>query len=196
MLRCVVLCCVLWVVCVRCGVWCVVCDNTSPCVRSIRPRVYQHHALQTICSATFPPFLSCSFFFLLFFYDDAMRVTTTQGQRPPRQQHVDNTTPHPTTQPATTRDTRHDTAPHNKKTKTHTYAHMYMYLYVYMYIWCSCTCRCHFSHFSRKKRSLEHVPSMMCTVPSLGPSTMVECSIPDTSADMTNPHSGKTVNQK
>ena len=25
-----------------------------------------------------------------------------------------------------------------------------------------------FAHFSRKKRSLEHVPSMMCTVPSLG----------------------------
>ena len=48
---CVVLCCV--VVCVRCGVWCVVCDtlknsvcplNTSPCVRSKRPRVYWHHA--------------------------------------------------------------------------------------------------------------------------------------------------------
>ena len=83
------------------------------------------NTLQTICSATFTPVLSCSFFFL-FFYDDAMRGTTTQRQRPPRQRHVDNTTPHHTTpnQPTTMRDTRHDTAPHNKKTKTHTYTHM------------------------------------------------------------------------
>ena len=95
--------------------------------------IRNRNSLQTICSATFAPLLSCSFFFPLFFYDDAMRMTTTQGQRPPRQRHVDNT-PHPTTQPTTTRDTRHDTAPHNKKTKTHTYTHMYMYLYVYMHM--------------------------------------------------------------
>ena len=46
-----VCCCVL--VCVVCAVWCVACDtmknsvcplNTSPCVRSKRPRVYRHHA--------------------------------------------------------------------------------------------------------------------------------------------------------
>ena len=69
------------------------------------------NTLQTNCSATFAPFLSCSFFLSLFFYDAAMRGTTTQGQRPQQQRHVDNTTPHPTTQPTTTRDTRHDTAP-------------------------------------------------------------------------------------
>ena len=65
------------------------------------------NTLQTICSATFAPFLSCSLFFFLFFYDDAMRRTTTQGQRPPRQRYVDNTTPHPTTQPPN--DARHTT---------------------------------------------------------------------------------------
>ena len=57
------------------------------------------NTLQTICSATFAPFLSFFPFFFLFFYDDAMRGTTTQGQRPPRQRHVDNTTPHHTQPP-------------------------------------------------------------------------------------------------
>ena len=46
--------------------------------------IRNRNTLQTICSATFAPFLSCSFFLSLFFYDDAMRGTTTQGQRPPR----------------------------------------------------------------------------------------------------------------
>ena len=86
--------------------------------------------LQTICSATFAPFLSCSFFFFPFFYDDAMRGTTTQGQR----HHDDNTTHTQPPNHPTTRDTRHDTAPRNQKTKTHTYTHMYMYLFVYMYM--------------------------------------------------------------
>ena len=128
--------------------------------------IRNRNTLQTICYATFAPFLSRSFFFVLFFYDDAMRGTTTQGQRPPRQRHVDNTTPHPT-QPTTTRDKRHDTAPHHKKTKTHTYTHMHMYLHVHMhmsvFMYMSVSC---FAHFSRKNR-LEHVPSMMCTVSSL-----------------------------
>ena len=97
--------------------------------------IRNRNTLQTICSATFAPFLSCSYFFFLFFYDDAMRWTTTQGQRPPRQRHVDNTTPHPTT--------RHHTT---KKTKTHTYTHMYMFIYVYMYMSVP-----FFAHFSRKK---------------------------------------------
>ena len=113
------------------------------------------NTFQTICSASFAPFLSCSFFFFLFFFDDAMRGTTTQGQRPPRQRHVDNntphhttphhTTPHHTTQPPnqqrTTR-TRHDTAPHNKKHKdTHVHAHacffhvLFLYLFLNMYVY-------------------------------------------------------------
>ena len=91
-------------------------------------------ALQTICSATFAPFLSCSFFLFLFFYDDAMRETTTQGQRPPRQRHVDNTTPHQTTQPTTTRDTRRDTATHNKKKDTHVHAHVHVSVCVYVHV--------------------------------------------------------------
>ena len=96
--------------------------------------IRNRNTLQTICSATFAPFLSCSFFFL-FFYDDAMRGTTTQGQRPPRQRHVDNTTPHPTTQPTTTRDTRHDTAPHNKKNKdTQVHAHVHVSVCVYVHV--------------------------------------------------------------
>ena len=95
-----------------------------------------------------------------------------------------HTTPHPTTHPTTTRDTRHDTAPHNKKTKTHTYTHMYMSMSHILFI----------SH--EKKNGLEHVPSMMFTVPSFWPSTMVERSILDTSADMTNHTAGKTVYQK
>ena len=71
------------------------------------------NTLQTIRSATFAPFLSCSFFFL-FFYDDATRGTTTQGQRAPNQQRR-----------ATHAMTRHPT---QQKKKTHTYTHMYMYL--------------------------------------------------------------------
>ena len=116
--------------------------------------IRNRNTLQTICSATFAPFLCCSFFFFPSSYDDAMRGTTTQGQRPPRQRQVDNTTPHPTTQPTTTRDTRHDTAPHNKKTKTHTYTHMYMSMSLILLM----------SH--EKKSGLEYVPSMMCTVPN------------------------------
>ena len=98
--------------------------------------IRNRNTLQTICSATFAPFLSCSPFFFLFFCDDAMRGTTTQGQRPPRQRHVDNTTPHPTTQPTTTRDTRHDTAPHHKKKNkdSHVHAHVHVSACVYVHV--------------------------------------------------------------
>ena len=61
-----------------------------------------------------------------------MRGTTTQGQRPPRQRHIDNTTPHRTTQPTTTRDTRRDTAPHNKKKDTHVHAHVHVCVYAHV----------------------------------------------------------------
>ena len=74
---------------------------------------------------------------LLFFYDDAMRGTTTQGQRPPRQRHVDNTTPHPTTQPTTTRDRRHDMSRHHtqKKNKdTHVHAHVHVSVCVHVHV--------------------------------------------------------------
>ena len=92
-----------------------------------------------------------------------MRGTTTQGQRPSRQRHVDNTTPHTTTQPTTTRDTRRDTAPHNKKKDTHVHAHVHVSVCICT-CRCSCTCRCvTFCSVLTKKRSLEHVPSMMCT---------------------------------
>ena len=106
--------------------------------------IRNRNTLQTICSATFAPFLSCSFFFFLFYDDDALTRTTTQRQRPPRQRHVDNTTPHPTTQPTTTRDTRHDTAPHNKK-KRHTRTRT-----CFCTCMCTCTCRCHFCSFLTK----------------------------------------------
>ena len=81
------------------------------------------NTLQTICFSDLRAislllFSSSSF---LFFYDDAMRG--------------DHDTRTKSTQPTTTTDTRHDTAPHNKNNKgTHTYTHMYMYLYVYMYM--------------------------------------------------------------
>ena len=40
----------------------------------------------------------------------------------------------------------------------------------------ACTCRCHcFAHFRTRKRSLEHVRSMICAVRSLSLSTMVSC---------------------
>ena len=59
----------------------------------------------------------------------------------------------------------------------------------------SCVCVCVYvhvgAHISQEEHVPEHVPSMMCTVPSLWPSTMVECSILDTSADMTNRTAGK-----
>ena len=90
------------------------------------------NTLQTFCSATFAPFLSCSFIFL-FFYDDAMRGTTTQGQ------------PHPTSQPTTTRDTPRDTAPHNNKKDTHTRTRTCTCICMCMCTCrCSCTCQCHF----------------------------------------------------
>ena len=144
------------------------------------------NTLQTICSATFAPFLSCSFFFNFYM------TMQWEGPRPKDKDHHDNdmsTTPHHTQPPNQQRRATHDMTRHTttKKTKTHTHTHMYMYLYVYMYMsvfmYMSVS---FFAHFSRKKRSLEHVPSMMCTVPSLWPSTMVERSIFDTSADMTN----------
>ena len=95
-------------------------------------------------------FLALSFSF--YFHDDATRGTTTQGQRPPRQRHVDKTTPHPTTQPphqpTTTRDTRHDMAPHSKKqrhTRTRTCTCICM---------CICTCRCHFLLISHERNAV------------------------------------------
>ena len=109
---------------------------------------------------------SCSFLFFLFFYDQTMKGTTTQGQRPPRQRHVDHTTNHPTNQQ---RRATHDmTQHHTTKTRRHTRTRTCT---------CTCTCICNvgvhvhvgviFCSFLTKKRSLEHVPSMMCTVPSL-----------------------------
>ena len=72
--------------------------RTCPTRRSIIERsalarcylliIRSRNTLQTICSATFAPFLSCYFFFFLFFYDDAMtgisrtRTTTTMTGRP------------------------------------------------------------------------------------------------------------------
>ena len=106
-------------------------------------------------------------FLLLFFYDDAMRGTTTQGQRPPRQRHVDSTTPHPTTQPTTTRDTRHDTARHEKKKDTHVHAHVHVSVCVNVHVGVHVHVGFTFLLISHEKRSLEHVPSMMYTVPSL-----------------------------
>ena len=58
------------------------------------------------------------------------------------------------------------------------YVHIIVYVYVYMHM--------SVFIFLTKKRSLEHVPSMMCTVPSVWPSTMVESSILYKSVDMTD----------
>ena len=87
-----------------------------------------------------------------------MRGTTTQGQRPPRQRHVDNTTPHSTTQPPTTQQRRatHDMTRHHttkKHTQTHTHTHMYMHLYVYMYmsVFMCMPASLVLAHFSRQK---------------------------------------------
>ena len=87
-------------------------------------------------------------FLLLFFYDDAMRGTTTQKQRPPRH----DTPNHPTNNDATHDMTRHHTTKKQRHTRTRT-----------------CTYPCHYvcSLSHEKKNGLEHVPSMMCTVPSL-----------------------------
>ena len=121
-------------------------------------------------------------------------------QRPSRNSH--HTTPHSTT----------SVAPHNQKKQRHsTYTYMYVYMHVYVYVYracvcvcvcvcamcicmsmCMCMCMC----MCTCVRSQEHVPSMMCTVPSLWPSTMVERSILDKRVDMTNHTAGKTVYQK
>ena len=63
---------------------------------------------------------------------------------------------------------------------------------------CVCVCvHVHVGvHISQEEHIPEHVPSIMCTVPSLWPPTMVECSILDTSADMTNRTAGKLHQKK
>ena len=113
-----------------------------------------------------------------------------QGQGPPRQRHVDNNTPRHTTP----HHTPHHTTPHHtnqrraahdmttKKTQRHTRTPtcicprtckfltcicietcVCMCICLCMCI-CMCTCTCRSSNFSRKKRSLEHVPSMHSTM--------------------------------
>ena len=137
--------------------------------------IRNRNTLQTICSATFAPFLSSSFYF---------SMTQWEGPRHKDNDHHDNdmsTTPHHTQPPNQQRRATHDMTRHHttKITKTHTYTHMYMSVFMYMSV--------SFLLISHaKKHSLEHVPSMMCTVANFWPSTMVECSILDTSADMTN----------
>ena len=143
------------------------------------PLQYTHHTKQEHSSDyLFSDLRAISFllFLLLFFYDDAMRGTTTQGQRPPRQRHVDNTTSHPTTKK---RRATHDMTRHHTTKKRHTRTRTCTCICMCICkCRCSCTCRCHFLLISWKKSSLQHVPSMMCTVPSPWPSTMVESSLP------------------
>ena len=72
-------------------------------------------------------------------------------------------------QRATTRDTRHDTAPQNKRTQRRTHGHAHVYVYVHVYVGVTI-----FAHFLTKKRSLGHV-RFMSAVRSLWPFTMVSC---------------------
>ena len=120
--------------------------------------------------------LSSSFYFSM----------TTQWERPRHKgkDHHDNdmsTTPHHTKPPNRQRRATHDVTGQHTTKKRHTRTRTCTCICM-----CICTCRCHFLLNSHKKRSLVHVPSMICTVPSLRPSTMVECSILDANADMTN----------
>ena len=68
---------------------------------------------------------------------------------------------------------RTDTQTHRHMTLTPCVSHSLSHIHMHIHIHVGAT---HFAHFSRKKRSLEHVGSMMCTVRSRWPSTMVECS--------------------
>ena len=97
--------------------------------------------LQTICSATFAPFLSCSVFFL-FFYDHAMRGTTTTTTC---RQH--QTTPHHPQRRVTHDVTRHHTTKKKRRTRTRTCTCICSFCTCR----CSCTCRCHFLLISHEK---------------------------------------------
>ena len=97
------------------------------------------NTLQTIRSATFAPFLSCSFFFL-FFYDDAMRGTTTTTTC--RQHH---------TTPNQQRRATHDVTRHHTTKKRHTRTRTCTCICSFCTCRCSCACRCHFLLISHEK---------------------------------------------
>ena len=99
----------------------------------------------------------CATSFLLFLLPFCFSMTTQwEGPRHKDKDHhdyVDNTTPHPTTQPTTTRDTRHGhgTTQQKKNKDTHVHAHVHVSVCVFVHVVCSCACRCHFCSFLTKK---------------------------------------------